>query len=246
MLQKFCVDLHIHTCLSPCGDLQMSPQKIIDKVLDKNIEMIGICDHNSSENVPALVKAAHGKNVVVLPGMEICSQEEVHVISLFENMESAFRMQSTVYKNLHGENNSAVFGLQVIGNEFDEVVGLNHRLLIGAVGLSIEEIVNHIHELGGLAIASHIDRQNYSIISQLGFIPRSIKFDALELSQNLSYDEARKKYPECDDYTMIKNSDAHFLEDIGRCVTEMFLELPTFSELAKLFRKEAGRKVIVN
>ncbi|MDI6803889.1 MAG: PHP domain-containing protein [Bacteroidota bacterium] len=243
MLKTFKADLHIHTCLSPCGDLKMTPQKIINQVLTNNIDIIAICDHNSAENVPALVKAAKGKEVVVLPGMEICSREEIHILALFENLETVFEMQAKVYEKLHGKNNPDVFGLQVVGNEFDEVLGFNDKLLIGAVDLAIEEIVNRVHKLGGLAIASHIDRESYSVIGQLGFIPISLEFDALEISTRLSYAEARKKFPEYQNYTFIQNSDAHMLDDIGKCTTEFWIENPTFEEIRKALKNEDDRRI---
>ncbi len=244
MLKSYKADLHIHTCLSPCGDLKMTPQKIINQVLSNKIGIIAICDHNTAENVSALINAAKDKIVVVLPGMEICSREEIHILALFENLESAFEMQAKVYEKLHGKNNPDVFGLQVVGNEFDEVLGFNDKLLIGAVDLSIEEIVNRVHKLGGLAIASHIDRESYSVISQLGFIPENLKFDALEISPKMKVDEARNKFPEYKDITFIQNSDAHFIDDVGKYFTEFLLAEPTLNEIRKALKNENGRKIM--
>ncbi len=243
MLKSYKADLHIHTCLSPCGDLKMTPQKIINQVLKNKIDIIAICDHNTAENVPALISAAICKNVVVLPGMEICSREEIHILALFENLETVFEMQAKVYEKLHGQNNPDVFGMQVVGNEFDEVLGFNDKLLVGAVDLSIEEIVNRVHKLGGLAVASHIDRGSYSVISQLGFIPSSLEFDALEISPSINCEDARKRFPEYNNYTFIRNSDAHFIEDIGKCFTEFQIKEPTFNEIKLVLNNEDGRKV---
>ncbi len=238
MLKHFKADLHIHTCLSPCGDLKMTPQNIIEQVLKHNLDIIAICDHNSAENVPALIKAAQGKNIVVLPGMEICSREEIHILVLFEHLESVFEMQAKVYEKLYGKNNPDVFGLQVVGNEFDEALEFNEKLLIGAVDLSVENIVNRVHKLSGLAIASHIDRESYSVVSQLGFIPETLKFDALEISPSLSYGDARKRFPEYHNYTFIQNSDAHFIEDIGKCYTEFEIIEPAFDEIRLALKKK--------
>jgi 3',5'-nucleoside bisphosphate phosphatase len=243
MLKKYKADLHIHTCMSPCGDLKMTPRKIIDKVLLQKIDIIAICDHNSAENVPALINAAKGKDLVLISGMEICSREEIHVLALFENIETVLEMQAEVYDKLHGKNQPNVFGLQVIGNELDEVLGFNDRLLIGAVDMSIDEVVDKIHCLSGIAIASHIDRESYSVVGQLGFIPETLKFDALEISPNISVEKARKRFPECINYTMVKNSDAHFIEDIGKCITEFQIEEPTYSEIKKALKNEDKRKI---
>ena len=214
----------------------MTPQKIINQVLKNNIDIIAICDHNTAENVPALINAAKDKNVAVIPGMEICSREEIHVLALFQNLETVFEMQAKVYEKLHGKNNPDVFGLQVVGNEFDEVLGFNDKLLIGAVDLSIEEIVNRVHKLGGLAIASHIDRDSYSILSQLGFIPETLKLDALEISPRISCEDARKRFTDYHNYTFVQNSDAHSLEDIGKATTELLLVDTSFNEIKKALK----------
>ncbi len=246
MLKSYMADLHIHTCLSPCGSLEMTPQKIVSQALNKKLDIIGICDHNSAENLFAIMNVGEKNNLLVIPGMEICSSEEVHALALFKELESALEMQTIVYENLEGKNDPDIFGMQVIGNENDEVEGFVDKLLIGAVDLSIDELVNKIHKLGGLAVASHIDRESYSIIGQLGFIPGYLKFDALEISPNLNYDESRKQFSEYSDYSLIKNSDAHFLRDIGKCTTEFFIEQPSFEEIKKAFSRIDGRKVIIN
>lgn len=244
MLRRFTADLHIHTCLSPCGDLQMSPQKIVAQVLRQNIDIIAICDHNSAENIRPVMKAAEGKSVVVLSGLEVCSREEIHVLAIFDNLESALGLQTLVYQHLPGKNDPDAFGLQVVANECDEVVGFQERLLIGATELSIEQVVAEIHGRGGLAIASHIDREAYSVIGQLGFVPESVKFDALELSSHMSYENALVKLPACTGYTFVKNSDAHFIDDVGKNVSGYLLERPSFQEIVKALRNEDGRRVL--
>lgn len=243
MLRRFKADLHIHTCLSPCGDLSMSPQKITENVLRQQISIIAICDHNSAENVQPVMSAAQGKHVVVLPGMEVCSQEEIHVLAIFDKLEAALELQELVYAHLPGKNHPEVFGLQVVANERDEVVGFQDRLLIGATKLTIERVVNEIHRLGGLAVASHVDREAYSVIGQLGFVPESVRFDALELSVNISDEQARTRFSGYQRLPLIRNSDAHFIQDIGANASEYWLEGASFQELAKAMRKEEGRKV---
>lgn len=243
MLRVFRADLHIHTCLSPCADLKMSPRNIVSKVLQDKIDIVAICDHNSAENVATAMRVASGRNVTVLPGMEVCTREEIHILAIFEKLESALELQSLVHRHLSGENDPEVFGLQVVANEFDEVVGFQNRLLMGAVDLSIEQVVNEIHHLDGLAVASHIDRESYSIIGQLGFIPDELKLDALEISQNISVEEARNRFGEYQRYQLIQNSDAHFVDDVGKRSTRFLMEEPSFNELAKALRNENGRKV---
>jgi len=241
MLQWFKADLHVHTCLSPCGDLKMSPRNIMAKVFENKMDIIAITDHNSADNVRAVMKSAQDKKVVVLPGMEVCTNEEVHILAIFETLASADEMQSLVYDHLKGENDPDVFGMQIIANEFDEVEGFQNKLLIGATDLTAEQVVNAIHRLNGLAIASHIDRESFSIIGQLGFIPESLRFDALEISSNTSDEEAEKRFCEYKHSTFIRNSDAHKADDIGKGISEYLLEDASFRELKKALWNEDGR-----
>lgn len=239
-------DLHIHTCLSPCGDLQMTPQKIIRHALERKLDVIAVTDHNSGRNLKPIIKLGSQNGLSIIPGMEICSSEEVHVLGFFGSIDSAAEMQNIVYENLSGENDPDIFGMQVIGNESDEVEGFENKLLIGAVDLTLEEIVNHIHRLDGIAIASHIDRESYSVIGQLGFIPDSVKFDGLEVSASLPKEKLDQLKVEFSNYQLIQNSDAHFLEDIGKSTTKFFIEEPTFEEIKKALKKINGRKISIN
>jgi 3',5'-nucleoside bisphosphate phosphatase len=243
MLRRVRADLHVHTCLSPCGDLRMSPQKIAARAGALNISMIAVCDHNSAANVPAVTRAAAARDIVVVPGMEICSSEEIHLLALFESAEGAFAMQALVYEHLAGENNPDAIGLQVIASEADEVLGFEHRLLIGAVSLPLERIVDEVHRLGGVAIASHIDRESYSVISQLGFVPDTVAFDALELSPRISTRQARERFGQPTGAPFVRNSDAHLLDDLGANTSEYLLGDRTLSEIRKAFRREDGRQI---
>lgn len=242
MLRTFRADLHIHTCLSPCAGPEMSPAAIARQARMKKIDILGICDHNSAENVPAVIKAARRFKISVLAGMEVTSQEEVHVLALFDELDRALMLQDIVYKNLPGENDEKAFGMQVVVNEKGEVLRFNKKLLIGASTLSVDRVVQTIHSLNGLAIASHIDRDGFSIIGQLGFIPESLKLDALEISPNTSYEEANKKFDFS--YPLTSSSDAHRLDEIGKAVTTFLLEKGNTEEIRKAFRREEERKII--
>jgi PHP family Zn ribbon phosphoesterase len=242
MLRTFKADLHIHTCLSPCGDLEMHPRAITKQAGMKEIDIIGICDHNSAENVPGVISAAAETNVRVLPGLEITSQEEVHVLALFDEQEPAFRLQEIVYSHLPGQNDEQAFGMQVVVNENAEVMGFNQRLLIGASTLSIEKVVENIHALNGLAVASHIDREGFSLIGQLGFVPEHLELDALEISPRISHEAAMKKFSTR--FNLVCSSDAHYLRDIGTGFTTFYIEEPTTREIKKALLCEDGRRVI--
>ena len=246
MLQFFRTDLHIHTCLSPCADLTMSPKRIVNRAMKKKLDIIGICDHNSAENVQATVNAACKNDLTVLPGMEITSIEEVHVLALFDETEQVLNLQETIYANLiPGENKKELFGEQIVANEFDEVEGYNNKLLIGATTLNLAEIVKTIHTYGGLAIASHIDRESYSIIGQLGFIPEDLNIDALEISPRTTSAQINARIPNILKYPLITSSDAHFLEDIGKATTSFLLAQPSFDEIKMAFSHRDGRKIVM-
>ena len=246
MLKCFYADLHIHTCLSPCADLTMSPKRIVEQAIAKNLDIIGICDHNSAENIQAAKNAVSNKNITVLAGMEVTSIEEVHLLALFDEVKRVLNLQEIVYANLTpGENKEDLFGEQIIANEFDEVKGYNKRLLIGATKLTLKELVNKIHELEGLAIASHIDREAYSIIGQLGFIPKDLELDALEISSKTNKNDALNKFPEIKKFPLIFSSDAHFLHDIGKVTTSFLLEEPAVDEIRKALRNREGRETIL-
>ncbi len=242
MLRNYKADLHIHTCLSPCTELEMSPSAIAQQAKTKEIDILGICDHNSAENVPAVMTAAKKFDVHVLPGIEVTSQEEVHILALFDETESAFKLQQIIYDNLPGENDEQAFGMQVVVDHKGEVLRFNKKLLIGASTLSLEKVVDLIHSLEGLAIASHVDREGFSIISQLGFIPEGLELDALEVSPAFSPEEALRRFGS--PFPLTFSSDAHYLEDIGKASTFFFIEEGTVGEIKKALRNEQGRKII--
>jgi PHP family Zn ribbon phosphoesterase len=241
ILKEFKADLHIHTCLSPCADLTMLPTAIVKQAKLQNLDIVGICDHNSAENVTAVKKAGEREGLQVLGGLEITSREEVHTLAFFDDDTTLREMQNIIYKNLSGENDEDFFGEQVIVDEYDRPIDLNSKLLIGATSLPVDEIVKLIHGLGGLAIASHIDRESFSIIGQLGFIPEQLPLDALELSPN--YESSKIANYESYGFPLVTSSDAHFLSDIGKNITTFFLNAPSFSEVAMAIHGIEGRKV---
>jgi PHP family Zn ribbon phosphoesterase len=242
-VRPFKADLHIHSCLSPCGDLDMSPRAIVEKSLERGLEIIALCDHNSAENVGAAMRAGALKGLHVFPGMEVCSREEVHVLAIFDREEQALGLQEIVYQHLRGTNRAELFGDQVVVNEFDEVEGFNDRLLIGAAQLDLHRVVREISRLGGLSIAAHVDRPSFSILGQLGFIPGDLGLDGLEISRHSSRDSVKEEIPGVETFPVVSFSDAHFLEDVGNPCTSFFIEAPRVEEIRSALRGEAGRRV---
>jgi hypothetical protein len=220
----------------------MTPTEILTSAKKKEIDILGICDHNSSENSMAVMIAAKKMNITVIPGMEVTSQEEVHVLVLFDDIGNALKLQEYVYRNLPGKNDEEAFGIQVIMNEREEVLGFNDKLLIGATTIPLEEVIRLIHAFDGISIAAHIDRESFSIIGQLGFIPENLGLDALEISPRVTYEEAKKKYT--DNYPITSSSDAHYPDDIGKSFTDFLLEAGTVVEIKKALNNEDGRRII--
>ncbi|NJD55820.1 MAG: PHP domain-containing protein [Nitrospirae bacterium] len=242
---EFRADLHIHSCLSPCADLFMTPRNIVEKAASRGINIVAVCDHNSAENIAVTQEIGKKRGITVIPGMEITSSEEVHVLGFFENLERALDMQTVVYDHLQtGENDEDAFGMQVVVNEEDEVLGFNKRLLIGATDLSINRIIDLIHGFQGLAVASHIDREGFGIIGQLGFIPPDAGFDALEISSRTGFDAAAEKFSMYRAVPWITSSDAHQLEDIGRKTIGLYMNHASFEELGLVLAGADGRKVV--
>lgn len=237
-------DLHVHTCLSPCADLSMAPRTIVATALERGLDAIGIADHNSAGNVPAVMGAARDAGLAVLPAMEITSREEVHILAIFGQLESALSMQELVYQRLPGQNRPDVFGLQVLVNEEHDVVGFEPRLLAGATELSIAEVVEEIHRLGGLAIAAHADREAFGLLGQLGFLPEGLALDALEISPHLTAAEFRRRWPQYAALALVRSSDAHRPEQIGAGVTCLRLQRISVEELRSALAHRAGRCVV--
>ncbi len=243
---EFIADLHIHTCLSPCAELSMTPRDIVEKAASMGINIIAVCDHNSAENVEVTRHLAKKKGINVLSGMEINSSEEVHILGLFGDIDNVLKMQEVVYENLQpGENDEDRFGMQVVVNEINEVLGFNRRLLIAATNLSVNRIVELIHRFGGLAVASHIDREGFGIIGQLGFIPPELEFDALEISRRIELHEALIRFEAYRRIPWVTSSDAHRLEDIGKKTTGLLMHHSTFEELCLTLKGIGDRKIII-
>jgi hypothetical protein len=245
MLKEYRADLHIHTILSPCTELtEMSPHAIVERALQIGLDSIAVCDHNSCENISALQSAARDTTLVALAGIEVTSQEEVHVLGLFDGENEACKLQEVVYAHLPGENDEETFGHQVVVNEQEEVVCFNKKLLIGATTLTLEKIVDLIHSLKGLAVASHVDREAFSVIGQLGFIPPGVALDALEFSPRFTREEIKNKFPQTGAYPLITSSDAHYLGDIGKSSTTFLMERVSVGEMRLALQVKDGRKVI--
>lgn len=240
----FALDTHVHTCLSPCGDLDMHPAGLVRAAVSARLDGVAVCDHNSAENVEAVIRAGEAAGLAVIPGLEVTSEEEVHVLALLPDLDAAAHLQETVYAALPGANAGAAFGQQVVADEHEEVLGFCPRLLAGATTLSVERVVDAIHAAGGLAVAAHVDREGFGIIGQLGMIPEGLGLDALEVSSRTALPEARRRFSPGGEYALLCASDAHEPRDVGRAVTYMLLDRPDLEEIRKALSGSGGRAIL--
>jgi PHP family Zn ribbon phosphoesterase len=222
----------------------MSPKRITEQAKLRGLDIIGICDHNSVDNVVCAKRVGEKEGLAVIGGIEVTSQEEVHILALFDEDKDLFELAKLIYENLPGENNERFFGEQIVVDENDEVLDLNRRLLIGATALPLSQIVDRIHSLNGLAIASHIDRESFGIVGQLGFIPEGLKLDGLEVSSRMSLKQAHSAFGEACHLPLITSSDAHALEDIGRSSISLMMEEVNIEEIRKALYGEGGRRIL--
>ena len=246
MLRFFTADLHIHTVLSACAEPEMLPEFILKRAGELRLDLLAVTDHNSAENAEAMLNAAEVKGIRLLPGMEVQTQEEVHLLCLFDALEQILAWQEIVYARLPRlKNRVDVFGAQVVLNAHGDPIRYNDRLLVTSTSLSVDEVTRTVHGMGGLCIPAHVDRPAYSIIANLGFIPPDLGFQGVEISHLTGPRDARQRFPQLEGYTLVANSDAHRLGDMGRRTTVKMIER-SVAELALAFAGEGGRGVWVD
>ena len=213
-------DFHIHSCLSPCASLEMSPAAIVGKAKAVGLDAIALSDHNCGFNLPAFAAVCEREGMACLYGLEATSIEEAHILCLFDQLDAAVEWGGTIYESLPPvPNRPDRFGDQPIVDEHEEVLGFAEKFLISASGYDVAAMVEEVHARGGLCIPAHIDRQVYGIVAQLGFLPDE-PFDAVELTAFGDPDLA-KNYP------VVRNSDAHDLATLGSAFTD--LDVPALS-----------------
>lgn len=206
---KAAIDLHIHSALSPCGDDDMTPNNIVNMAILNGLDAIAVTDHNSCKNVEAVTKVAEGR-ILVIPGMELQTREEVHLLCYFHDLSSLKSFSDKLTSFFDGLPNSpSFFGHQRIMNELDEITGEMEQALLTSLSISLDDAVELIRRHKGLAVPAHINKSSYSIISQLGFLPSYLNFSLLEYSQyhQINFSD----FPRCN---FIFSSDAHNLGQI--------------------------------
>lgn len=240
-MNTYCAELHVHTVLSPCAGVEMIPPLIVREALRNQIQIIAITDHNTSANVAAVMAAAQGTGLVVLPGMELQTKEEVHLLCLFDTLEQITAWQAKVDVLLPDlPNNIEYFGEQFVVDSTGEFIRREERLLLNSANIALEDAAAQVKALGGLPVPAHIDRQANGLIAILGMIPPG--FEALEISRHITPEAARKKYPQVAGYPLLQSGDVHLLDGfIG--TTRLTVEKPTIPEIRMALAGQNGRKV---
>lgn len=245
-MNRYKADLHTHTLLSPCGDLDMTPGEIIQTALQRGIDIIGITDHNSTRHCRLTEYYSSNRDIFVLCGAEVTSKEEAHCLTFLPNHETLDVFQDFIEQHLPDIPNAPdFFGDQVQIDENLNIVYEEPRLLTSALNVTLEMIEKKVHDLGGIFIPAHIDKTKNSIISQLGFIPFDLHYDAVEVSPHGDIELLKKQHPYLKDKTFIRSSDAHFLDMIGKATTIFEMKTRSFEEIKKALQQEEGRKIIV-
>jgi len=245
-LESFRADLHVHTVLSPCAEIEMLPALIVHEALERRIRLIAITDHNATANVIAVQDAAAGSELTVLPGMELQTREEVHVLCLFDTLDQAEAFQAIIDPLMPDiENNPEYFGVQLVVDSLGDLKREETRLLLTSADISIEQAVEDVNRLGGILIPAHVNRKGFGLIETLGFVPQNVHIEALEISRHISPEQARRTFPQIANYPLIQNGDAHQLDDLLGSTTFM-VEKPTIAELRLAICNQNGRAFKIN
>jgi len=243
-MQKLKADLHIHTVLSPCADLEMTPANIIKGSKKAGLQIIGITDHNSTKNAMLVKRLAEKEEIFVLTGAEVTTKEEVHCLVFFEQYSQLDIFQNFLDKNIsHIPNPEGHFGHQPVIDEKDNILEMIPNYLGAALNKSITEIQKLVYELDGIFIPAHINRPRNGIFGQLGFIPKNLSFDALGITGNVSENHVRKHYVLEDKISLLYNSDAHFSEQIGRSYSVFNIANVNFKEIKMALNQQNKRFV---
>lgn len=246
ILNKFRAELHVHTVVSPCAEVEMIPPLIVQQALASSIDLIAITDHNSTANIESVMKAAKGSGLTVLPGMELQTIEEVHSLCIFPDLDHAREFQKIVDNALPPLQNSPEhLGEQFIVDETGEFIRREERLLIISAELSLTDAWEIVNSMGGLLIPAHVNRKAFGLLENLGFVPNDIPLNALEISRHLNSRAAVETFPQLHGYTLIKGGDAHRLDEfLGANV--FTLEKRSLNELKLAFSKTDGRNVTID
>lgn len=218
-------DFHIHTVLSPCGDIEMTPVNIVNAAKERGLSVIGICDHNSTLNARVVREVGAECGVYVMTGAEITTSEEIHVLIFVDGDEALDKLQKYIEKHINRvPNNPDLFGYQPVIDRCENILDQVDYLLINSTDLSIDDLEDYASSSGAIIIPAHINKPSNSLISQLGFIPAGSRFNAVEIFPESPLSPADREACSC--YRMLTSSDAHYTHHIGKFYTELDVNLP--------------------
>ena len=212
---KLYYDFHTHSCLSPCGDNDMTPYNLVNMAKLLGLDIIALTDHNTCENCASAIKAGEAIGLTVIPGMELCTSEEVHVVCLFPDVESAMEFSDYVISSMPPvKNRPDIFGEQLIMDAADNVIGRQEKLLTIASAISISDVYRTVEDYGGVCYPAHIDRSSYSVLSNLGMITEDMGFSAVEMTAEADRETLLRNHPILNGVQVFVDSDAHYLENM--------------------------------
>lgn len=214
-MNRYYYDFHVHSCLSPCADNDMTPNNIVGMAALAGLQIVALTDHNSCRNCPAFFAAAKKQGIIPIAGMELTTAEDIHVVCLFERLEDALRFNDEVDGlRIRFKNRVEIFGDQLLMNEEDEIVGTEEDLLSNATTLPIDGVPSLVEKYNGICFPAHVDREGNGIIATLGTFPDTPKFLVAEFHFAEKIEEYRQCYPRLREVQVTVGSDAHYLWDI--------------------------------
>lgn len=243
-MQRFRVDLHLHTLLSPCGDLGMSPEAIVRHAVRAGLDVIAVCDHNTTLQAPLVVQLGRRLGLTVFLGVELTTREEAHLVALLPDVQAATRLQAWIDDLIERiPNRPDRLGDQMWVDELEMIAGEVPWYLNAPLRCSAEQAAAEVVRLGGAVVAAHVDRTANSLIGQLGFLPADIPLAAVEYSHPDRFRRLRQVHPKLREYAAYTASDAHFPDQIGANPSWLYAESPTFGELCMAFAGQDGRRI---
>ncbi len=230
---RFYYDLHLHSCLSPCGSDEMTPANLAAMCALAGLEIVALTDHNSCGNCASFCRAAQAHGLTVLAGMELCTREEIHVVCLFPDSVRAEDFSREIARHLPPiQNDPQRFGKQLRMDDEDGILGIETAFLAGSTDIPLHDVPRLVTHWGGAAFPSHIDRPSFSLLGVLGLWDPDLGFTAAELSHRCPPALARR--PDLKDLLLLTNSDAHYLDQIWGA--EHTLDLPECTPQAVIRR----------
>ena len=215
-MKEYFYDFHIHSCLSPCGDNDMTPNNLVGMAAVMGLDIIAITDHNSCKNAPAVLAVAEEAGILALPGMELCTAEEAHVVCLFETLEGAMEFDRYIYDTMpHIQNKPEIFGEQRVLDAEDRLVGALDDLLLVSSFVAVDDVKRLAEEYGGTAFPAHVDRDSYSVLAALGSIPPEGGYTVAEATREADLEALLAQHPELRGMGVVRDSDSHYLDTLA-------------------------------